>query len=360
MTAAGQIARTWLSVEPLDSLMVRDGRRFAAGDASVAAGVAPAPSTFGGVVTCVYGGEVDRIVGPVAHLYDTPMFPMPVDLVETGDLARGRRLSRLPLLPRPEHEISDLDPDPAEQGAPPRLSHALAGEGDPVSGWLSGEGMAAWLSLDALPPGEIDTEAWARWAEAALWHPEPHVGIARDAASGRVLDGMFYRAGHLRPVEGLRFVLGCDHRTPPRDIAATVLPLGGRSRMASVTPATAAAAPFPTAPEDFPGGRLVVYLATPALVPQVRWVPPGTSARLCGLAVAGSQAVATASPEDPGTTSRLMWAVPAGSLYYLRFDSASEAKDWADRFHGGLLPGLPRSENPIVTAGFGTCLTGRW
>ncbi|MGV9366613.1 type III-B CRISPR module-associated Cmr3 family protein [Amycolatopsis sp. NPDC003731] len=359
MTADGQVTRTWLSVEPLDSLMVRDGRRFAAGDSSVAAGVAPAPSTFGGLVKRVYRGEVDRIVGPVAHLDDTPMFPTPIDVVETGDLARGRRLSRLPLLPRAEHEISDLDPDPAELSAPPRLSHALAGEGDPVGGWLSAEGMAAWLSSDALPPGEIEPDRWGQWAETALWHPEPHVGIARDPASGTVLDGMFYRAGHLRPVAGLRFVVGCDHRTQPPDVAATVVPLGGRSRMASATPVRAAD-PCPAAPEDFPGGRLVVYLATPALVPQVQWVPPGTSARLCGLAVAGPQAVATASPEDPGATSRLMWAVPAGSLYFLRFDSAGEAKDWAGRFHGGLLPGLPRSENPVVTAGFGTCLTGRW
>jgi CRISPR-associated protein Cmr3 len=359
MTAAGQVFRTWLAVEPLDSMMVRDGRRFAAGDSSAAAGVAPAPSTFGGVVKRVFGGEVDRIVGPVAQLGDTPMFPAPADLVVMGDLARGQHMYRLPVLPRRHGEVSDLDPDPADESAPPRLTHALAGPGNPVGGWLSADGMAAWLSLDALPPGEVEPEVWALWGEESLWHREPHVGIGRDPDSGTVLDGMFYRAEHLRPVEGLRFLVGCDGAGSAPGIRERVAPLGGRARMATVQTVTAGD-PFPAAPQEFPGGRLVVYVATPALVSDVRWSPPDTSARLCALAMAGPQAVATASPDDPGATSRLMWAVPAGSLYYLQFDSAGEAKDWSAQFHGGLLPGVSRTENPVVTAGFGTCLTGRW
>lgn len=349
---------TWLTIEPLDTMMVRDGRPFDAGEATVATAVAPSPSTFGGLVRAVHGKNVLRILGPVAHLGAEPMFPTPVDVVREGDPATGERVRRLAVDVRPDDEVCDLDPDSGERV----LTHALTGDGEPVGGWMSRAGLWDWLSNDMRPGQELDAKT-QRWVlRDALWHPEPRLGVAlsaeQGARRGTVIPGLLYTAEHLRPVEDLTFVVGCEDPGPV-EVGEPVVPLGGRGRLAEVS-AVRHGDPFPPPPDSFPGGRLAVYLATPALVPDVLWRPADTSARLRALAVTGAQSVATASPGDVGRTRRLMWAVPAGCVYYLEFGSAAEALNWSKAFHGKLLPGVSAAVNPVVTAGFGTCLTGRW
>lgn len=344
------MSTVWLSVEPLDTIMVRDGRAFAAGASTRARPVAPNPSTLGGVVHAVLGQDADGLVGPVAQVGGRPVFPLPADLVRDG-----ARVRRLVVLPRADDESSDLDQRQ-------RLTHALVGEGDSISDrWLTKDGLAAWLNGLGIPAGTDLPEVDAELADAP-WVPESRIGLARQwdgEFAGTAAPKFLYGTEHLRMVDGATLLMGYRFRER-LPMVRTVVPLGGRGRMASVTEVDVAD-PFPAMPKAFPGGRVAVYLATPALVADVLWAPPRTGARLCALAVGGAQTVATASPrQGVHTTRRLLWAVPAGSVFYLEFDGEDEALSWARAHHGDLLPGVSREVMPIVTAGFGTCLTGSW
>lgn len=336
---------TWLAVTPLDTIMVRDGRPFQMGASGSAKSVPPAPNTLGGVVGAALGRKVaHHIVGPVIDTQDGLMFPAPQDIVRDGSTVR-----RLKVTARDATAVSDLDFDDRQ-----RLSHHLVGEGDPVPDWLSHPGLTDWLTGDL--PGGQDVPEPPLWADPA-WVPETRLGLARHWSGpliGTAASGLLYTMTQLRPREGTRFLVGCVDDAPLK-IRENVVPLGGRGRLAEVAVVTEAV--LPGHPEDFPHGRLAVYLATPALLEDRWWCPP--EAELSAVAVAGPQPVASAAPGPDFAGSRLLrWAVPAGSVFFLTFESAGKAKAWALRHHGGLLP--DQSPLPIVTAGFGTCLTGRW
>ncbi len=348
---------TWLSVRPLDTMMVRDGRAFTAGVSSRARPVAPTPSTLGGVMRAVLDHEPDRLVGPVVHAGGRPVFPVPADLVRDGKLVR-----RLTVGERDSRESSDLDQRF-------RLTHALVGEGQTISDrWITRDGMTGWLNGSGMPAGTDIPEQDLHQLTEPPWVPENRVGLARQWDGefvGTAAPKYLYSADHLRMHEDASLLMG--YRSAARlPIRRSVVPLGGLGRTASVTE-HGATDPFPPLPSSFPGGRVAIYLATPALVADVLWTPPQPGVRLCALAVAGAQTVATASPrQGVHATSRLLWAVPAGSVFYLTFDGADDAQaestalSWAQAHHGDLLPGLSREVMPIVTAGFGTCLTGSW
>ncbi|MGQ0841585.1 type III-B CRISPR module-associated Cmr3 family protein [Actinokineospora sp.] len=343
---------TWLTMAPLDTIMVRDGRPFAAGAVGRAQGTVPPPSTLGGVVKAAHGKNVERIVGPVVQISGNSIFPMPADIVLRGDETTGRTVQRLLPAERDDTEHSDLD-----DGG--RLPYSLTGEGDPLGGWITLAGLAEWLAQGAIRSGaevELPEANWRLRQGDEPWQPERRIGLARHVDGrlrGTAIAQLLYAANHLRPVEGLAFAVGCEDPGPVT-VADPVVPIGGRGRLATVA-VEPYAVPFPESPGDFPDGRLAVYVATPALMNTVRWEPAG--ARLCALAVTGPQPVATASPGRFGATRQLFWTVPAGSVYYLKFDTAADAKAWSTEYHGRLLPG---ASYPIVTAGFGTCLTGRW
>ncbi|HKR49620.1 MAG TPA: type III-B CRISPR module-associated Cmr3 family protein [Pseudonocardiaceae bacterium] len=339
------MSTTWLAVTPLDTIMVRDGRPFQMGVSSSARSVPPAPNTLGGVVGAALGRKVARhIVGPVIGTQDGLMFPAPQDIVRDGSTVR-----RLEVTEREATARSDLDVDDRQ-----RLSHHLVGEGDPVSDWISHPGLTDWLT-GAMPGGQ-DVPEPPLWTDPA-WVPETRLGLARHWSgplAGTAAPGLLYTMTQLRPREGTRFLVGCVD-DEPLEIRDDVVPLGGRGRLAEVTVVPGQVLPDP--PADFPCGRLTVYLVTPALL-QDRWRCP-SEAKLSAVAVAGPHPVASARPGDDFASSRLLrWAVPAGSVFFLTFESPAKAKEWARRHHGGLLPN--QSPLPIVTAGFGTCLAGRW
>jgi len=336
---------TWLAVTPLDTIMVRDGRPFDAGAASSATSVPPAPNTLGGVVRAALGRNVEHhIVGPVVGTERGIVFPAPQDVVRDGSTVR-----RLAVTARDATAVSDLDVDDRQ-----RLSHHLVGEGDSVSDWISFPGLQDWLT-GAMASGQAVSES-PLLADPA-WVPETRLGLARHWSgplAGTAAPGLLYAMTQLRPREGTRFLVGCVDDEPV-EIRDDLVPLGGRGRLAEVTMASEDVLPAP--PEDFPGGRLAVYLATPALLTDPLW--SASEADLSAVAVRGPQPVASASPRGDFAGSRLLtWAVQAGSVFFLTFGSPGKAKEWADRHHGGLLP--DQSPLPIVTAGFGTCLTGRW
>lgn len=339
------MSTTWLAVTPLDTIMVRDGRPFQLGASSSARSVPPAPNTLGGVVAAALGRKVaHHIVGPVIDTRDGLMFPAPQDVVSDGSTVR-----RLAVTERDDTAVSDLDFDDRQ-----RLRHHLVGDGDPVSGWISHPGLTDWLT-GAMPGGQ-DVPEPPLWTDPA-WVPETRLGLARHWSgplAGTAAPGLLYTMTQLRPREGTRFLVGCVDDEPLK-IRDDVVPFGGRGRLAEVTTATEAVLPDP--PDSFPGGRLAVYLATAALLENPWWCP--SEAELSAVAVAGPQPVASARPGDDFASSRLLtWAIPAGSVFFLTFESPGKAREWAQRHHGNLLPG--QSRLPIVTAGFGTCLIGRW
>ncbi|MGJ3558955.1 type III-B CRISPR module-associated Cmr3 family protein [Streptomyces sp. INA 01156] len=115
---------------------------------------------------------------------------------------------------------------------------------------------------------------------------------------------------------------------------------GGRGRQAWVEVAEDVdwqAAPREANGKASPDGRLVVYVATPALWPDGWRIPtPLGGVEVSAAAVADAQPVATATPRAGGRPGdrALRWAVPAGSVYCLRFPSAGEAAAWAYAMHG--------------------------
>lgn len=335
---------TWLAVTPLDTIMVRDGRPFDAGAASSARSVPPAPNTLGGVVRAALGRDVPHhIIGPVIGTDQGPVFPAPQDVVRDGQTVRRLRVAE-----RDTSAASDLDFDDRQ-----RLRHHLIGHGDPVPEWISLPGLADWLT-GAMAAGQDLTDPPLR---ADPWVPENRLGLARHWSgprAGTAEPGLLYAMTQLRPHEGTRFLVGCAD-DKPIEIRENLVPLGGRGRLAEVTTVTGQI--LPERPVDFPGGRLAVYLATPALLDARLWNPP--EAELSAVAIRGPQPVASASPRTGFHGTRLLaWAVPAGSVFFLTFGTPIQAKEWAQRHHGGLLPG--QTEQPIVNAGFGTCLIGRW
>jgi hypothetical protein len=355
---------TWLAVEPVDTIMVRDGRTFDAGAVATAAVTAPPPSTFGGIVRSAVGRNVGRIIGPVVDTALGPVFPAPGDLVREDAVVR-----RLAVAERGRRVVWDLDDErhlsdaPAEDGGR-WLSHELTGDGDPVPEWITVRGLTEWLAAGPqIQPGAVLDRDWVggRLRLDPAWLAEPRLGLARrwdGPLAGTAEPALLYTMSHLRPREGVRFMVGCED-PDPLTVVADVVRFGGRGRLAHVSLVTddAGESLLPPSPAPFPDGQVSVYLATPALLDDVLWHPPG--ARLCAVAVGGSQPVATASWRLGVAGSRqLNWAVPAGSVYYLRFDSAEVAERWAGENHGGLLPGS--SPQRIASAGFGTCLIGRW
>lgn len=334
---------TWLAVAPLDTIMVRDGRPFDAGAASSAMSVPPAPNTLGGAVGAALGREVKHLLGPVLATAEDVIFPSPLDVVRDG-----RTVRRLTVKKRSDTAVSDLD-------VRRRLSHHLVGDGDPVPEWISRPGLTSWLT-GAMTGGQ---EVRKPPLKADPWVPETRLGLARcwsGPLAGTAKPGLLYAMTQLRPHEDTRFLIGCVD-DEPIEIRDKLVPLGGRGRLAEVSVVTDEV--LPKAPEDFPGGRLAVYLATPALLKGPWWNPP--EAQLSAVAVRGPQPVASASPRIPqdfADTRLLTGAVPAGSVFFLTFKTSGAAKEWAQHHHNSLLP--DQSELRIVTAGFGTCLTGRW
>jgi hypothetical protein len=367
----------WLAFTPRDTVLVRDGRSFDAGADASAESVRPWPSTIAGAVRTAYGAEPDAVRGPVLARESgnggwLPHFPVPADVVRrVGGPPRGYLL-------RPDPElagiVSDLGGWAGALLSPPRD----LGKVEQVSGWLDAGGLAGYLRGDLPATGfelDKDSKGLRRYRAPRSGVPGPYpreplvpetrVGLAR-TRDRAARDGYLYQAVHLRPRDGWAFLACCDLPPDWTQVANGPAPLGGRGRTADVADVSGQrGAGWPQAPSGFPGGRVLLYLATPALWPD-GWrppIPPG--ATLAGAAVPSPQPVATASPYTARRehtsvleTVTLRWAVPAGAVYLLQFADPIAAGAWAAAQHARPL-GPPLAER-LDTAGFGVVLTGRW
>ncbi len=193
---------------------------------------------------------------------------------------------------------------------------------------------------------------------AAPWQIERRVGLAI-GDDGTATERMLYSAEHLRPAERLGFAM-CCLGGPDRPLAGTV-PLGGRNHSAEIHDRVELPE-VPGSAEQAPDGRLLLYLATPGVFPG-GWRPDLSEWELVEVvsAVVGEpQVIATATP-DRGTGAVgggwLTWAVPAGSVYYLKFGTEAAALVAAETLRRRT---LRQTAEPLATAGFGYALTGSW
>ncbi|MEV4565128.1 type III-B CRISPR module-associated Cmr3 family protein [Nonomuraea sp. NPDC049419] len=350
----------WMVVEPLDTIIIRDGRAFDAGANSQARAVLPSPSTIAGAVGAAYGarpgagrdraarGSVlpERVQGPFVvspageGRWETH-WPLPLDVVTVRN-----RLRRL-----------EPDPDPV-QGACTDLSGQvgalLSDEEDcePGQGWWDSEALTSYLR-----DGEVDGEPSVFWAEGdpyVPWKVERRVGLAR-TPERLAAEGMLYAAEHLRLAGGHGLAARCIGGPRDRSLADMVN-FGGRGRRAQVHEPKQVL--MPKSADTFPKGRMLLYLATPAVFPGGDWKPVLPGAELVTAAVGPPQVVTTVTASAGKVQGGLlMWAVPAGTVYYLEFADEDAARQAAEQLYDRP---LEQAEDWLRTAGFGFAFAGRW
>ncbi len=350
----------WIVLEPLDTVVVRDGRAFDAGLQSTARTNSPTPGTLAGAIGAAYGarpgaglrrearGSVlpERLLGPIPVVFDRgawrARWPVPQDVVRDDG---GSVLYRLAVR-------SDSAKDSQGRSASHDLGGLLPalpfGSGEPVGGWWETAELARYLAT-----GHVSGDV-----VSSPWEVERRVGLALDE-DGTAAESMLYSAEHLRPADRMGFAVCC--LGGPAVTLPDTVPLGGRNRSAQVhDEVNPPGLPAPAA--HAPDGRLLLYLATPSVFEQ-GWRPDLSAwpdAELVSAVVGDPQVIASATP-DRATGAvgggRLMWAAPAGSVYYLKFDNEGSALAAA----GGLSSStLPQASEPLGTAGYGYALTGSW
>ena len=356
---------SWLALLPRDTVLIRDGRSFDAAADTAAQTVRPWPSTVAGAIGAAFGAEPgttpdaapgavpSEVRGPVlgqrmAGAWE-PYFPVPADLVQE---AEGGHPHAFRLRPAPAGAQTDLDEAGLRWLMPPRG----AGKVRPLAGWMPGQKLTEYLA-GSLPPGGEGVPVPDLELADPLW-PELRVGLARGPGR-QARTGFLYQATHWRLEEDWGFLAGCVLADSWDRTAAGPVQFGGRARMADVEEAGKVS--WPGMPDRFPGGLVLVYLATPALWPD-GWripVPDGEDARLAGAATGEPEPVATMTPgRNWRGTRALRWAVPAGSVYLLQFDDEARARQWAAAHHGTAY-GRDTGDR-LRTAGFGVVLTGVW
>lgn len=343
----------WLCLRPRDALLVRDGRQFGAGTDARAESVYPWPSTLAGAVGAAFGAEPDTVRGPIFAQQGgaggwQPYFPTPADVIQPEDDPHTVRR----LMPRQPEAVTDL--------ASVQLPQLPYGDGEAVGGWLPGDWLSRYLHGEAFNgDGEADRDDLDGMCSAPLV-PERRVGLARERGRRVAAERLLYDATYLRPQEGWGLLAACEFTDGWQRTARGPVRLGGKSRLCDVE--AAGGIDWPEPPSDFPGGRVLVYLATPAIWPDGWPIPLPPGAELLSAVVPPALAVATASPAGARLTGRVLrWAVPAGSVYHLRFpgpQGPEAARTWAHTCHGQAY-GRPDRDR-LRTAGFGVVLTGVW
>ncbi|WP_435106651.1 type III-B CRISPR module-associated Cmr3 family protein [Nocardiopsis synnemataformans] len=358
--------RRWLALIPRDTVQVRDGRSFDAGAGGVAHTVRPWPSTVAGALVPALGGEPESVRGPVlAQRVDgrwTPHLPVPLDLVRESGREDVWRLGVLGADTGVSSDLAALARQHGVEGLRPLSVPEGAGDTEPLTGLVPGHVLRSYLHGELEDEEDLLSLSDLEQPDDPL-SPETRVGLGLDPDTRTARTGLLYTSTHLRLAEDWAF---CAEVTPtPKQRRAVETPagpvrFGGLSRLADVAPVRGL--DWPEAPEAFPDGKVLVYVATPA-VWERGWLPPlPPSAELVAACVGEPLPVATASPVQDHQrflrTRTLMWAVPPGSVYYLQFANPDDAAFWAKRSHRRALG--PAARERMDTAGFGVVLTGVW
>ncbi len=353
----------WVILEPLDTVSIRDGRNFAAGTHSTGRASTPSPSTIAGAIGAAYGANPGTVSGPVVvrRLEQSwrRYFPVPRDVVSDPDdqwRLLGPVESSASGSPVHGAVVHDLSADVAE---------VTLGDGDPLGGWWETNQLQQYLRERAnwsqwLRDLQNFTNGRDRWLP---WTVEGRVGLTRNTERMGV-EGYLYETEHLRPCRDAAFAAWCTDL--PEGAPRKTIRLGGEARRAEVSvysDSDTSSPSWPKRPGDFPGGRLLLYLATPAVFSD-GWRPDdalrGYRTELVSAVVDGPDVITTATVDETTAVvkaSRLLWAVSAGSVYYLRFPTSALASAFAEDWHGRC---LHQAEDVYRTAGFGLALMGGW
>jgi CRISPR type III-B/RAMP module-associated protein Cmr3 len=358
----------WLAFTPRDTVFVRDGRSFDAQTDSTAATVRPGPTTIAGASGAVFGQNPAAVRGPVlARLIGgewDAYFPAPADLIQTSDSPRPQ-VHRLELA-----EIggqTDLDAALPGAGLPGRERPARwlvppqdAESAEPVTGLVPAGTLRAYLA--GTLPAAGGTPLARLNAEDDPFKPERRVGLARDA-DRRARTGFLYQMTHLRSEDGWAFLAECAFSSDQvPSVPAGPVQFGGRGRLADVSEVPLTWPPAPDIDQrEAAEGRVLVYLATPALWPDGWRIPVPEGVRLVAAACGKPVPAATLTPGPRWKQTRVLrWAVPAGSVYLLEFDDPAAGAKWAAGVHGTAYGPIEGDLGYMRTAGFGVVLTGVW
>ena len=329
---------TWVALRPISAITVRDGRSFDAGNAATASHVFPRPSTVAGAIGAALGGDFESCVGPFPCRFDETfselLLPWPRDLLVEGTRVQRGELRRV------EPGLSDLS-----------LEAMLHGRGESPNGWIPSRFLADYLNgLPIRPRSE------------SVATTEVRVGLWRE--DGRTAtDAYLYSAENM--VLGDDVELVADVVMPESSKLAELVRLGGEARLCSVS-MPENVGPLPAVPSGgFPDGRLLLYLATPAVFPTGSMPPLPPGCRPIAAVISGPETIATMGIATAGRFARagvreLRQGVGAGSVYFLQFSSADDAIRWANDWHGRALTFGDSDFDRLSSAGFNVVLTGVW
>lgn len=337
----------WYVVRPHDTFLIRDGRTPDEGSAPAGATttVLPRPSTLGGVVAATAGGRFGYLRGPFLAARDdsgswSSYFPLPEDVVRRGQASQRVR----PL-------AGSTTVTSAGAGFWPAVPDHQHRDG---SAWRHPSGLVAADELARyLRDPEFAPVACSAGIDELLV-PERHRGQAQLGWSPADQPRRRAEITHRRPAANVGFLVDTDAVVP----AGAAVAFGGAGRRADVEPARAA---LPVRPNSFPGGRVLVYVATLAIWRSGSRPPLPQGAALVGAASPAPEPVAV-SARNSGARRRastLYWAVPPGSVFFTQFPDEATASAWAQDHHRTALDdGIAGGE--LASTGFGVVLTGTW
>lgn len=354
-------------IDPVDSLMFRDGRPFSQADPGASRAVSvfpPFPPTVVGTIRFallnalgtwraeLLGDGTDwqdpATLGPLAFgaplvLHDgAPVFPVPLHILEGKDSSGTARLTRL--LPGKERSC-DLGgarlPVPVDR---------FMGVKPIEDRWLTAEGMQTVLE------GGVPKRSDLVDVKKKLWGTEPRVGIGISQETRTTSEGRLYMASHVRTCPEVR--LSCELRgyTGPTPGAVTQT-MGGEHRMVQLDFASKPA-PLPELPTARRAARYCAILLSP-LVLTAPLTPGGAVEGLPGQMISaclgkaarigGWNSQARRHRGRHGGEALPMWqAIPAGSVFFMEADAPPPAGI------GGALGGIGQAW------GFGQALIGTW
>lgn len=302
-----------------------------------------------------------RFVGPLLEQHELAYFPAPRHLA-----------------PPPTHDDPDVLWRKLRPAAAPPAGAAPNGapEGflvcEPAGDEAWAEAPERYLDQYRMEQALSRREEFHAGVAVSLFGFETRVGIALLPGERKAEEGKLYAQSYLRPAHGTR--LRVDLHLPGdaaaaaqameqvRDLAARrpFLRLGGEGRLARVE-VVGAPVELPAAGEwPPPEGRFLTCLATPALLPQGRWIPGSLANRfdLVG-AVAGPPQAIPGWRVAAGVPERSLFALPAGSVHFWKVrDRDNPGPDP----HGTVAcdPGASPEDVYDPLAGWGLLLRGEW
>ncbi|MGD9496502.1 MAG: type III-B CRISPR module-associated protein Cmr3 [Armatimonadota bacterium] len=335
-TVAGALRTLMMRAARVDLRAIREAMRNARRDA---AGEAEYMEALKGHLRaackagCSGTWPVDAtIAGPFLWRGGSRWYPLPRSIVKTKN---GQVVALKPA-------ASDVPGWDAAAGRRP----LFAGTAEAVEGWEQAYVSAG--DLGRFLGGEL-LEASSIKERRTFIADEPRVGIAIEADSGTVGEGLIYSSTFLRLKDDTALEVDLEFGgDPPAELttylAATPwLRLGGEGRVARIGPVDPPASP----PEPKGEGAPLVYLATPALFEGERWHPDGVTPLA---AAVGSPQVFSGWDLAANLPMKTRYAVPAGAVYF--YDTGdTQLPD-----HATCVSDDPDDK----AAGWGYCLRGVW